>query len=91
FVLDFAGHDTTAHTFKFALYLLAAHSDIQHGPGEVRTAMGDRKPHEWSASSDFPRVERWSSIPFEKVRLYQPESPATLTTARSSHRWLEKG
>ncbi|CAG9954726.1 unnamed protein product [Clonostachys rosea f. rosea IK726] len=29
FTFNFAGHDTTAHTFTFALYFLAAHPDVQ--------------------------------------------------------------
>lgn len=29
FVLDIAGHDTTAHTFTFALYLMTAHPEMQ--------------------------------------------------------------
>lgn len=80
FVFNFAGHDTTAHTFTFALYFLAANPDVQTWLSEeIRAVMGDRQPHEWSASSDFPRLKRCLSVLFETLRLYQPVPPAKWT------------
>lgn len=80
FVFNFAGHDTTAHTFTFALYFLAANPDVQTWLSEeIRTVMGDRQPHEWSAGADFPRLKRCLSVLFETLRYFQPVPPAKWT------------
>lgn len=80
FVFNFAGHDTTAHTFTFALYFLAANPNVQIWLSEeIRAVMGDRQPHEWSASADFPRLKRCLSVLFETLRHYQPVPPAKWT------------
>ncbi|RYP41934.1 hypothetical protein DL767_000671 [Monosporascus sp. MG133] len=71
FAFNFAGHDTTAHTFTFALYFLAAHPDVQDWLSEeIRHVLGDRQPSEWDYRADFPRLKRCLSVMFETIRLY---------------------
>lgn len=72
FTFNFAGHDTTAHTFTFALYFMAASPTVQDWISEeIRHVMGDREPHEWS-SSDSPRLKRYLAVMYETLRLYTP-------------------
>jgi len=72
FTFNFAGHDTTAHTFTFALYFLAANSATQDWISEeIHHIMGDRQPHEW-LYSDSPRLKRCLAVMYETLRLYAP-------------------
>lgn len=71
FAFNFAGHDTTAHTFTFALYFLAAHPEVQDWLSEeIRAVLGGRQPSEWDYRADFPRLKRCLSVMFESIRLY---------------------
>lgn len=80
FVFNFAGHDTTAHTFTFALYFLAANPNVQDWLAEeIRAVLGDRQPGEWSAQRDFPRLKRCLAVLYETLRLYLPVPPAKWT------------
>ncbi|KAI1844662.1 hypothetical protein JX266_009118 [Neoarthrinium moseri] len=72
FTFNFAGHDTTAHTFTFALYFLAANPATQDWISEeIRHVMGNRKPDEW-LYSDFRRLKRCLAVIYETLRLYTP-------------------
>lgn len=72
FTFNFAGHDTTAHTFTFALYFLAANPTVQDWISEeIHHVMGDRDLNEWAAS-DFPRLKRCLAVMYETLRLYTP-------------------
>jgi cytochrome P450 len=72
FTFNFAGHDTTSHTFTFALYFLAANPAVQDWVAEeVRHVMGSRPPHEW-LYSDFPKLKRCLAVLYETLRLYTP-------------------
>jgi cytochrome P450 len=72
FTFNFAGHDTTAHTFTFALYFLCANPAIQDWISEeIHHVMGDRQPHEW-LYSDSPRLKRCLAVMYETLRLYTP-------------------
>lgn len=80
FVFNFAGHDTTAHTFVFALFFLAAHPHIQDWLSqEIRHVFGQRAPAEWNYKTDFPRLRRCSAVLFETLRLYSPVAIAKWT------------
>ncbi|KAK7733084.1 hypothetical protein SLS53_008272 [Cytospora paraplurivora] len=73
FTFNFAGHNTTAHTFTFALNFLAANPNIQDWVSEeICHALGGREPHGWSLSSDFPRLRRCLAVMYETLRLYTP-------------------
>ncbi|KAK3326713.1 hypothetical protein B0H66DRAFT_617882 [Apodospora peruviana] len=63
FVLNLAGHDTTAHTFTFALYFLAAHPAVTDWISEeLRRVLGDHPPGEWHYKSNFPRLKRCLAV-----------------------------
>ncbi|GAW16696.1 hypothetical protein ANO14919_061330 [Xylariales sp. No.14919] len=80
FVFNFAGHDTTAHTFTFAIFFLAANPQVQDWVHEeVRQVLGDRDPSEWHYNADFPRLKRCLSIMLETPRLYTPVPVAKWT------------
>jgi cytochrome P450 len=73
FTFNFAGHDTTAHTFTFAVYFLAAHPDVQDWLSEeIHGVLGERQPQDWNYRADFPRLKRCLSVMFETIRLYTP-------------------
>ncbi|KAI1299004.1 cytochrome P450 [Xylaria venustula] len=73
FAFNFAGHDTTANTFTFAIYYIAAHPEVQNWVSEeIRTVFGDRTPDTWNYRADFPRLKRCLSIMFETMRLCTP-------------------
>lgn len=72
FTFNFAGHDTTAHTFTFALYFLAANPAVQDWVSEgIHDVTGDRRPAEWLAS-DFHCLNRCLAVMYETLRLYTP-------------------
>jgi cytochrome P450 len=70
FMLNFAGHDTTAHTFTFAIYFIAAYPDVQDWLSEeIRAVLGDN-PADWKYAASFPRLKRCLAIMLETLRLY---------------------
>ncbi|KAI0185532.1 putative cytochrome P450 [Xylaria flabelliformis] len=80
FVFNFAGHDTTAHTFTFAIFFLAANPQVQDWVHEeVRQVLGDREPSQWRYDADFPRLKRYLAIMLETLRLYTPVPVAKWT------------
>jgi cytochrome P450 len=71
FMLNFAGHDTTAHTFTFAMYFLAANPDVQDWLSEeIRAVLGDDDPADWKYVASFPRLKRCLAVMLETLRLY---------------------
>ncbi|OTA92179.1 hypothetical protein M434DRAFT_22024 [Hypoxylon sp. CO27-5] len=84
FVFNFAGHDTTAHTFTFAIYFLAANPQVQDWVyEELCRVLGDRRPNDWNYSTDFPRLKRCLSVMLETVRLYTPVPVAKWTETQT--------
>ncbi|KAI0469995.1 cytochrome P450 [Xylariaceae sp. FL0804] len=72
FTFNFAGHDTTAHTFTFALYFLAANPAVQDWIAEeIHHFLGVRQPEEWEYA-EFPRLKRCLAVMYETLRLYTP-------------------
>lgn len=86
FMLNFAGHDTTAHTFTFAIHFLAAHPYVQAWVSEeVRAVHGqDGAHHEWNYAADFPRLVRCLAVMLETLRLYTPVPVAKWTKDHST-------
>lgn len=73
FVFNFAGHDTTAHTLAFAVFLLAAKPSVQDWISEELThVLGSRKTEEWNYTTDFPKLKRCQAVLMETLRLYTP-------------------
>lgn len=59
FIFSIAGHETTATTLRFALALLAIHSDVQEKLyNELQTILRDEPadPAEWDYATVFPRL-----------------------------------
>lgn len=64
-----AGHETTALTLGFALYLLAGDAEAQRWLGEeLDSVLGGRAP----ALDDLPKLERTAAVVKESMRLYPP-------------------
>lgn len=73
FVFNFAGHDTTAHSFTFSIYFLAAHPEVQDWlDEEIQHVFEDRPIEQWDYRADFPRLKRCLAILYETIRLYTP-------------------
>lgn len=79
FMLNFAGHDTTAHTFTFAIHFLAANPAVQDWVSEeVRAVLGDDR-RSWDYAAHFPRLKRCFAVMLETLRLYTPVPVAKWT------------
>ncbi|KAI0426693.1 cytochrome P450 [Xylaria sp. FL1042] len=80
FVLNFAGHDTTAHTLMFAIAFLAANPPVQDWLSEeLQQVFGDRQPEKWDYHNDFHHLKRCNAVLMETVRLYTPVPVAKWT------------
>ncbi len=72
FIINFAGHDTTANAFGFAVLLLAAEPDIQEWIAEeVNQAIAELHGNEDYAAL-FPRLIRCRAVLLETLRLFPP-------------------
>lgn len=74
FVINFAGHDTTANTLAFALLLLVAYLEIQDWVGQelhqvTKTTTGDVLEY-WDHSALLPNLVRCRSIMASFPNLY---------------------
>lgn len=75
FVINFAGHDTTANTLAFTMLLLAAHPEIQAWIAEELSAVEAVKTTpvgEWNYNTVFPHLKRCQAVLLETLRLYPP-------------------
>ncbi|VUC38057.1 unnamed protein product [Clonostachys rosea] len=79
FAFNFAGHDTTAHSFTFAIYFLAANPDVQTWIREEIREVLSENDEEWSYTRDFPRLKRCLAVLMETIRLYTPVPVAKWT------------
>lgn len=63
FVINFAGHDTTANTLAFTMLYLSLHPDIQAWVNEeVHKVTRDLKVHDWNYNELFPKLKRCRAI-----------------------------
>ncbi|KAE8362771.1 cytochrome P450 [Aspergillus caelatus] len=69
FVINFAGHDTTANTLSFALLLLAAYPEVQDWVAEELLLLTDTKGR---YADLFPKLSRCRAVMLETLRLYPP-------------------
>ena len=75
FVINFAGHDTTANTLAFTMLLLAAHPEVQVWVAEELSAIDAMKNStvdQWDYNAIFPRLKRCQAVLLETLRLYPP-------------------
>ncbi|RAH86030.1 cytochrome P450 monooxygenase [Aspergillus japonicus CBS 114.51] len=71
FVINFAGHDTTANTLAFGLLLLAAYPEVQDWVAEELQGLTDEEIKNHYADL-FPRLRRCRAILLETLRLFPP-------------------
>ncbi|KAB8205709.1 cytochrome P450 [Aspergillus parasiticus] len=69
FVINFAGHDTTANTLSFALLLLAAYPEVQDWVAEELLLLANTKGQ---YAEHFPKLNRCRAVLLETLRLYPP-------------------
>ncbi|PYH85407.1 putative cytochrome P450 [Aspergillus uvarum CBS 121591] len=80
YVINFAGHDTTANTMTYLMFLLAAYPDIQEWIAEeIRTAIPRSDQDSVGYKAAYPRLKRCLAVLLETVRLY----PAILALPKS--------
>ncbi|RAQ54173.1 cytochrome P450 [Aspergillus flavus] len=73
YVINFAGHDTTAGSLTYVLFLLAAYPNIQEWIAEeIRTVFPNPDRDTWDYKEAFPRLKRCLAVVLETVRLYPP-------------------
>ncbi|KAK8005919.1 hypothetical protein PG991_012216, partial [Apiospora marii] len=92
FVIDFAGHDSTANMSAFAILLLAAHPDVQAWVAEeVEHATREYAAVEdWDYKTLYPRLKRCRAVVYETLRLYPPV-PALPSVTRNHPQSLRVG
>ncbi|KAH7110906.1 cytochrome P450 monooxygenase-like protein, partial [Dendryphion nanum] len=72
FVYNFAGHDTTAHSFAFSFVLLAANPEVQDWmAAEINHVIKSDNAQD-SEYDVFPRLVRTLAVLLETLRLYNP-------------------
>lgn len=62
FVINFAGHDTTANTLAFAMILLAAYPDIQDWVAEEVGDIADLSSETWEYDKVFEKLKRCRAV-----------------------------
>jgi cytochrome P450 len=63
FVINFAGHDTTANTLAFAMLLLSANPEVQDWVGaELQEFMADHDGQKWDYGASFPDLKRCRAV-----------------------------
>ncbi|KAI1391585.1 putative cytochrome P450 [Hypoxylon trugodes] len=91
FVINFAGHDTTANTLAFAMLLLAAYLEVQDWLAAESATVTRGQPVEACDYKEiFPRLERCRAVIYETLRLYPPV-PALPSIASNGTQKLDVG
>lgn len=62
FVINFAGHDTTANTLAFAMYLLATFPKVQDWLAEEIRAVAPDDVDEWDYAMLYPKLLRCRAV-----------------------------
>lgn len=63
FVINFAGHDTTANTLAFSMLLLAAHPEVQDWVAEeLQEVITDCDSEKWDYSGLFSNLKRCQAV-----------------------------
>jgi cytochrome P450 len=70
FVINFAGHDTTANTLAFSMVLLAAEPDVQEWVAEEVRAVVGQEEGEWQYEKIFPKLKRCMAILVSELFYY---------------------
>ena len=85
FGVAFAGHETTAHTLAYALFLLAAYPPMQDWVAEeISSVIGDQRDLEdLHLDEIYPRLNRTRAIMSETLRIFAPLANALRKTVSS--------
>lgn len=81
FVINFAGHDTTANTLAYAMLLLAAYPEVQDWIGEeLKEVLQDSSSETWNYEQLFPRLKRCLAVLVSECpgKYYAEENTETL-------------
>ena len=62
FVINFAGHDTTANTLAFSMLLLAAHPEVQDWVAEELQTVTHCDTDKWNYNALFPDLKRCQAV-----------------------------
>jgi cytochrome P450 len=63
FVINFAGHDTTANTLAYSMLLLAAYPEVQQWVGqELQEVLPKSSSKTWNYGELFPRLKRCHAL-----------------------------
>ncbi|KAL8783454.1 MAG: hypothetical protein Q9195_009383 [Heterodermia aff. obscurata] len=73
FVINFAGHDTTANTLAFAMLLLASHPEVQNWVSEEVLAVTDDDIENWEYGHLFSNLKRCRAVLVMLCRLCCPD------------------
>ncbi|KAI0024460.1 putative cytochrome P450 [Xylariomycetidae sp. FL0641] len=91
FVINFAGHDTTANTLAFGMLLLASRPGVQAWLAEEIAGAAHGRPVEACEYKQlFPRLKRCRAVLYEVLRMYSPV-PALISIARNGAHTLKVG
>jgi cytochrome P450 len=89
FVINFAGHDTTANTLAFGMLLLAAHLELQAWLAEeIAIVTRGSLVETLDYKELFPQLKRCRTTMYEALRLYPPV-PALPSMASNHTRVLK--
>ncbi|KAI9672707.1 MAG: hypothetical protein M1831_000142 [Alyxoria varia] len=73
FVINFAGHDTTANALAFSMLLLAVHPEVQSWVAEeIQEVINSDKCEAWDYKLLFPKLLRCRAVMLETLRVYPP-------------------
>lgn len=75
FVINFAGHDTTANTLAYSMLLLAAYPEVQDWVGEeLNNILQGSNIETWEYKDLFPRLKRCQAVLVSSASLSRPEA-----------------
>jgi hypothetical protein len=92
FVINFAGHDTTANTLAFSMLLLAANPEVQDWVAEeLQEVVKNDDSENWDYSVLFPELKRCRavlvSIPLSESNFSEPYSYSWRLFASTRRSW----
>ncbi|KAJ5274063.1 hypothetical protein N7478_009188 [Penicillium angulare] len=70
FVINFAGHDTTANTLSFVMLLLSAYPEVQDWVAEELESFPDDLQGQYSEI--YPKLNRCRALMLETLRIFPP-------------------